>query len=455
MSIESISSEPVPTELLIPRRSRYYHLDPLGIGTPYTESLTSYIQRLAEAHSLHTGTLVAKEIYPRLTSSFSFERSGSDFFKRSNTLNGTGKFSLKCIRALENLTFKDSLRFHTMQIWSQVLPWRGLLRPYKAWCPICFHEWLSAGEVIYEPLIWAIHPIKVCPKHFSFLNFKCPQCNRKFPFLSPRSRPGYCAKCGCWLGSRHDAIDSISDDELAYQAWIAINIGQLISLAPNLSKQPRKEDFIQALKTSVKQATNGNMAALGRLVDSHKNSARDWCTGRSLPTLDKTARLCYHFSIPLLDFLTGTISKKVTKDRNILVTKERTSTSRPFSYVYAKKALEEVIQLQESPPPSLQEVIKRTGYNRSTIYKNFPEHCRTISQRYIAYLKNRSKTRIELACQKVQEITLQLFSEGIYPSRSRVTTIMGKTAVLREKEINAAWSDTLAELNLISQIEQS
>lgn len=46
----------------IPPRSRLYHLEPIGIGTPYVESLTSYIARLAEAHCLTPKLLLEREI---------------------------------------------------------------------------------------------------------------------------------------------------------------------------------------------------------------------------------------------------------------------------------------------------------------------------------------------------------------------------------------------------------
>src|SRR5436305_2454272 len=47
---------------LIPSRSRLYHLEPIGIGTPYVESLTSYINRLARAHCVLSGKLIAQEV---------------------------------------------------------------------------------------------------------------------------------------------------------------------------------------------------------------------------------------------------------------------------------------------------------------------------------------------------------------------------------------------------------
>lgn len=43
-------------------RSRLFHQLPIGVGTPHVESLTSYVSRLAVAHSVPTGTLLAIEV---------------------------------------------------------------------------------------------------------------------------------------------------------------------------------------------------------------------------------------------------------------------------------------------------------------------------------------------------------------------------------------------------------
>jgi hypothetical protein len=51
-----------PVSISIPPRSRLYHLPPIGVGTPRVESLTSYVSRLAQAHSVTTGTLVTRDI---------------------------------------------------------------------------------------------------------------------------------------------------------------------------------------------------------------------------------------------------------------------------------------------------------------------------------------------------------------------------------------------------------
>jgi len=48
----------------LPSRSRLYCLEPAGIGTPYVESLTSYITRLAATHHISPTTLIKREILP-------------------------------------------------------------------------------------------------------------------------------------------------------------------------------------------------------------------------------------------------------------------------------------------------------------------------------------------------------------------------------------------------------
>jgi hypothetical protein len=72
--------------------SKLYNLKPIGIGTSYTESLISYLCRLAEEHSVTVGTLINKEIIPILNKSYLqkyAEYGGNGFFDGAHTINGT------------------------------------------------------------------------------------------------------------------------------------------------------------------------------------------------------------------------------------------------------------------------------------------------------------------------------------------------------------------------------
>src|SRR5712691_263199 len=60
------AAPPPRSRLAPPPRSRLYRLEPIGIGTPAVESLSSYLNRLAQAHCVMVTTLITHELLPRL-----------------------------------------------------------------------------------------------------------------------------------------------------------------------------------------------------------------------------------------------------------------------------------------------------------------------------------------------------------------------------------------------------
>jgi hypothetical protein len=48
----------------LPARSRLFHIEPFGVGTPKVESLTSYVARVSEAHSVTSCMLLRRESIP-------------------------------------------------------------------------------------------------------------------------------------------------------------------------------------------------------------------------------------------------------------------------------------------------------------------------------------------------------------------------------------------------------
>src|SRR2546426_11940697 len=67
-----MTDAPIPFEVWAPAleapppRSRLYSLEPIGIGTPEVESLSSYLNRLAQAHCVTVTTLMAHELLPHI-----------------------------------------------------------------------------------------------------------------------------------------------------------------------------------------------------------------------------------------------------------------------------------------------------------------------------------------------------------------------------------------------------
>ncbi len=153
--------------------SRLYHLEPIGLGTEYVESLTSYIYRLANEHCIHINILLAKELMPLLSDGGLYQHReknrfnvGTSLWKDiSHSLNSANDTSNAWLSALEKLTLRCDLKYLTMCPWINIISSRGLIRSYQAWCPLCYQQWLTNRHAIYNPLLWGLEVINACDKH--------------------------------------------------------------------------------------------------------------------------------------------------------------------------------------------------------------------------------------------------------------------------------------------------
>ncbi len=129
------------SDKILPERTYLYHLQPLGIGSIFVESLTGYIARLAEAHDISPAMLLNRELLPRMraTSNSGLRKAAvpmdSTFLYNSHVLNGAGEHPPNCVQVLENLTGTENLRAMTLLRLGEVLSTQHLLRAQQAWCP--------------------------------------------------------------------------------------------------------------------------------------------------------------------------------------------------------------------------------------------------------------------------------------------------------------------------------
>lgn len=167
-------------ENLLSKRTVLYNLQPEGIGTPYIESLTSYITRLATIHNVNTSTLLRKIIAPVLSIDY-LRKDLSQGFTTStrNMINKNCSITLDYVEALELLTGREDLRNLTMLNWEGIFPSK-LIGSYRKWCPSCFNQMIADSRNIYEPLIWYLEAIKKCDVHKIQLRDECTNCNKNY-----------------------------------------------------------------------------------------------------------------------------------------------------------------------------------------------------------------------------------------------------------------------------------
>ena len=241
-----------PKSLKIPQRSRLYSLDPIEVGTPFTESLSSYLTRLAQEHCVTPKKLIMGEIAPIIIGekyhSEIVSKNVSTLFGNSDAkpaINGMRDMTRSLVNALQQLTLCQNLQYLSCLTWKEVIKERGLFRQEKVWCPMCFEQWRQENKPIYEPLLWSFKDVTYCPQLHCKLVDRCPHCDSQQKAIANNSRLGYCDHCKQWLGYvDSDAEIKINEKE----RQIITGIGELIATAPLLNSPPTLPDLIQKLQ---------------------------------------------------------------------------------------------------------------------------------------------------------------------------------------------------------------
>ncbi|WP_088892411.1 TniQ family protein [Leptolyngbya ohadii] len=377
----------------IPPRSRLFHLEPVGVGTPLVESLTSYFIRLADAHSVAPVNLI-REVLP-LFKDGKFQhvtyKAPTEVFNLSTwALNGTSSRAIELVNSLQTLTARQDLRALTL------LPLAGILNTsrdclfhkYRRWCPFCYEDWRVASKTIYEPLLWSIKHTDVCLKHKKQLQDRCPHCMKATQPLMGYSRPGCCAKCQNWLGialESHSCDDEVdTSNTLLWSLYVAATLGEAIA---NASYEPSlfcRKIVVSAISTYIENLSEGNMSRFCRLVDLPDRALREALTDGTPPMLQKLLKICHKLNIGLVDFLTA---KSVSTNNLLSFQPAPKKLEEQLKRSIGKRVDKEELQLileaavEENPPPLITEVVNRTHYIASTVRNYFPELYESIKNR--------------------------------------------------------------------------
>jgi len=440
--------------------SRLHHLEPVGLETAAVESLTGYISRLAGTHGVTTRTLMVHELLPLFGRDYLIRpvnSSLSSFLATSaRPINGTGHSAEDMVGALQALTLRQDLRFLTLLTWEAVLPARGLLRHHRIWCPVCYESWWQAGQVIYEPLLWSLKVVTVCPVHHCYLFSTCPypDCQKIQPILGPHAQPGHCSHCKRWLGMSFQDLPLVSrvvpEEECAWQIFVTQEVGVLLATAPTIPAEPTVQNVSSTVNRWVDLMTGGQAKTFARQLQISEASIGCWRSQKRRPLLGMLLRLCHLFGTSLQNvFIQGSnavIEANFDKDRLPIQVDRPKRSRRTFDYEKVRMGLLEVLNNNIEPPLSMRQVCKQLGFENAIIYRYFPEQCRAISARYMAYQKERGEQRTQQLCAEVRQDILVIHEQGKYPSAYRVEALLSVPGFMRHPMARAVWHATLQEL---------
>jgi len=376
----------------IPTRTRLYPLEPIGKGTPLVEGLTSYILRLADAHSVPVGILVNREVVPLRPAA---QRRGRWKDRReprsptvsltSYSINGLEDGPWRWVQALEAATLRKDLSQLTLLCFRGFFCYIHFFRRVRAWCPSCLEEWRITGKTVYEPLLWSLSLAKVCPYHRCCLADRCPSCHRQMAPVTSDSRPGHCARCCRWLGGADG--DATTQSESIYpltplEVLRSEKLGELLACTSQLRGGVLRRNFLHNLRKCVGELFRGNGAAFAHFVNCPASAVEYWLRGVCIPRIHRFLQICIRLEVPTLAFVSNP-SQEETVDWSSLAS--RIDHDRPVRRYRRKdetlRALE--LAVRERPSPSLREIARRLGYSGTEGLRGVaPEICKQITKRF-------------------------------------------------------------------------
>lgn len=366
---DSWDLQPVP----IPARSRLHSIEPIGVGTPFVESLTGYIIRLAASHAVRVSDLVEHEL--RVSIPHFHAPAGIP-----NAINGISQGARNWVCALEKFTLREDLQFLTLLPFASLLTTACLMRQERAWCPQCYESRIAQGLDVYEQLLWCLQSVEVCPLHNTPLETSCPACHRRLRPLCAVSRPGFCTRCRQWLGCAQTVGHSCSSAE--YQVWIAQELANLLAIAPDA--QPIGRESIQKiLARYVGSFSEGNRMAVAETAGCRRSSFYNWYNGATTARVDLLLHMCHELRIPLTSFFAESIPEAHAAEGNeVEVRRTRLRGVRPRRTAeQIRRALQQA--MSEEPAPSISDVARRLGYSTpARLYVGDSAHCKMIVQNF-------------------------------------------------------------------------
>jgi hypothetical protein len=419
--------------------SRLYNITPLGMGTPYIESLTSYIIRLSYLHCVTTGTLVKEVITPLLEKSYLSAiatRGGNGFYQSSNGINGIQSQAEDFYSVISNLTGVN-VKNSTLLFLSDAFPTKGLLRKFKVWCPLCYEESKNKKEIPFDQLIWCFQDLLSCSIHRVKLETECPSCNKKQFYLYRKSRPGCCCFCGTWLGSENgrkmDRCDDIYNKLIEGMLTLHMNKSVLRELI-------NKEDIINALSFYFESLFKGNFSVVSKKLGIPSTTLRYRLKGINRSPIGAILYICYELGLSVEEFL----NKKPTSIGEINRTlTDSTNVKKKYDHEQIRLLLRST--LQNRVQKTVSSIAREIGCDRRLIYLTFPEECKQLRDMNKNLEMLQKEKRIERKLLELRDVVNKIIENGDYPSRRRVEE-MTSSGFLNEKVLQNYWREIKEEI---------
>jgi AraC-like DNA-binding protein len=343
--------------------SLLHHLAPMGVGTPYIESLTSYMKRLAQNHYLRVVDLIA---FCAAQSEHDVTTSTTQKLAR---IDGNTQTASQWAPLIHDLTRHPDVPYLSLFYWRTLFNPYRTLRQHHAWCEQCFGAWSVSNQPLYEPLLWRLKIVTHCSVHGCLLTEQCPHCHNQITSLSNNAVIGFCPKCVGWLGVAPLQAPELSQTDADIQT-----LETLLALAPQV--RCFSPEMVARSLESVKRECKLSYTKLEPMLGISTTSMMDVIKRqRPLIALQPFLRLAQLPESHLFEKLKGnTIPEVVAKPADNEETKPLLRQDIPG---YLNALVDSTERL-----PALKDIARHCGYATATVLRGqFPQQYERLRQR--------------------------------------------------------------------------
>jgi hypothetical protein len=443
---------------ILSTRSRLYPLEPRGLGSFMKEGLISYITRLSEAHCIEVGTLVSYECssnfgVPRIYSYHS-NKVMSTFYKDATSINGFGSISLEMEKAIKKLTLRSDIEEMNLNKWVFIPRNKSIVKRYKHWCSQCYSEWKEAGVPIYDPLIWSINLLKICPVHKTLLQTSCPKCFREIPIIHHRSMISHCIYCFNSLITNIENQATMSEEEQLFQEWLSESLGSMLVCEKEFVDTT---SICNSLKMFREKYCENNDRVFSRvlLIENKRRQLNAYCRGAAAPHFNLLLWFCYILGVKLVDICTGGEFTQNGRDSN-----DSLHDFKKYFMIENKWSKIDKVLVREKlqkyytcyPPRSFKSISRELNVEESYLRKSFPKEAKFLSTKFRKFREAQKIENLQMQKNLMEKVIDDFFRENnAVPSKSMLKRLMGSSHVTFKRELMDYYREKIKEYNVITQ----
>jgi hypothetical protein len=379
-------------DLALPPRSRLVRLEPIGLGSPYVESLSSYYMRLSALHGLSPQRLAREIVFPERSKRVAPCWTNFDDSWKNPSFNGARFTCGKWVLALEGLTRFQGLHRLTLLFLLGRASTRGLMSITLRWCPACIQDGTIQGTP-YSQLLWSIQGVRTCPLHQTTLVDRC-RCGFSAPLRSGTVQclPHICHRCAesLSLGPRRPK-DPPTPRSLRRSKLVADLLVSDLANGP-LAKDRGLADF---LTDSISWHCNGNAARLGHCLGVRSSTLNGWTHGTHFPDFRHIISIAEAHACSIADVLCGRTEAITQSPRleNESCFPQMTNCRKRsvVDWNFVAEGMKELLAMD--PPISLLEASRRLRVSSRQLRMKLPEPSLTLSAKWKSWRSLGAKNR--------------------------------------------------------------